>query len=83
MAWPEKIVGFILVCGALMIAWFMATSPTVGSTAQVGALVVSLPRIIFGAVIFLGPLWIVLRMLDLMFAGPARRKDHITARFSP
>lgn len=83
MAWPEKIVGFLFVCGVLMIAWFMATSPTAGSVTQAGAVVISLPRIIFGAVIFLGPLWIVLRMLDLMFAGPARRKDHITARFSP
>lgn len=83
MAWPEKIVGFLLACGALMIAWFMATSPTAGSAAQAGALVASLPRIIFGAIVFLGPLWLMLRMLDLMFAGPARRKEHITARFSP
>lgn len=82
-AWPEKIVGFLLVCGALIVVWFMATSRTAGTVAQTSALSSALPHLLFGIVVTLGPVWVVLRVVDWLFAGPARRKEHITARFSP
>jgi hypothetical protein len=83
MAWPEKIIGFLFVCGSLVILWFMATSRTAGSAEQISAAGSALPHMLFGAVVMLCPLWIVLRILDFLFAGPARRKAHLIARFSP
>ena len=82
-AWPERIVGLLFICEVVVIAWFMATSRTAGTLEQVGATASALPHFLFGALITLGPLWVAMRLLDWLFAGPARRKSHLTARFSP
>lgn len=76
-AWPEKFVGFLLLIEVLFIGLLGATAPGAGSSAWFAA----------GAVMFLRvpamtliPLWIVLRAIDLLFAGPARRRGALIVR---
>lgn len=77
-AWPERIIGFLLMLEIIVIMFFGVTGPASAHT-----LLITLPDLWRVPFFTLAPIWIVLRMLDLMFAGPARRKRHITARFSP
>lgn len=76
-AWPEKMVGFLLLIEVLFIGLLGATAPAAGSEVWFAA----------GAAIFIRvpamtliPLWIFLRAIDLLFAGPARRRGAVIVR---
>ena len=79
IAWPERIVGFLFVIEVLILALLGLTNPHAGELGWFAA-IPSLWRI---PAFTLVPIWIVLRMIDLLFAGPARRSRNVIVRFSP
>jgi hypothetical protein len=80
IAWPERVIGFLFVIEALILALLGVTSPHAGEAAWFAAI----PALWRFPAFTLIPGWIVLRMIDLLFAGPARRsRNNIIVRFSP
>lgn len=76
LAWPEQIIGFLLVLEIIGLLFLGLTSQTVGSAEQFSA-IPSLWRV---PVFTLVPIWVVARMIDFLFAGPARRKGAFIVR---
>jgi hypothetical protein len=77
IAWPEKFVGFLLLIEVLLILLVGITSPTAGNPewfAAGAAIFIRVP------LITLLPVWIVLRAIDALFAGPARRRGAVIVR---
>lgn len=79
LAWPERLIGFVALCAILWILFLMMTCQKCSGLAQL----MYGPKMLLLPLIFLLPFWVVLRAIDWLGAGPARRKKHINARFSP
>lgn len=73
-AWPEKIVLFLLALEIAALALLGATSPTAGTDAWF----LAAPSMLRIPVITLLPVWGVLRSLDWIVGGPAKRRGAIT-----
>lgn len=75
-AWPEKVVGFLFVLEVLLFALLQVDNQHFGSRAWMAGL----PELMRIPIFTLGPPWVVMRMLDWMFAGPARRRGALIVR---
>lgn len=79
IAWPERVIGFLFVIEALILGLMGLTNPHAGDAEWFSALAYLWRFPAFTLI----PFWILLRLVDLVFAGPARREGHINARFLP
>lgn len=76
IAWPERVTLCLLALEAIPLAMLAAAAPDAGSPSWF-ATVAGFWRYPMWT---LPPVWAVLRIIDLMAAGPARRAKHLIVR---
>lgn len=79
IAWPERVIGLLLLTELIILVLFVLTSPTAGSTQWFFAIGWLWRFPAFSLI----PLWLIFRAIDLLFAGPARRRGYLTAHLLP
>lgn len=79
IAWPEIVIGFLLLLELLFLGVLALTSGHAGEAAWFTGLL----SLLWFPIVTLLPFWLILRFIDLVFAGPARRKGYLIVRFLP
>jgi hypothetical protein len=79
LAWPERVTLFLFALEAIPLAMLALAAPDAGSL-EWFATIATFWRYPFWT---LPPIWAILRMIDLLLAGPARRKGYLIVRFLP
>jgi len=79
IAWPEKVVGFFLAIEVM----FLVLLPSLNGTPWTLTRLWATTYFWFVPAYTLTPLWIVLRMLDRLAGGPARRSRYRVIGFVP